>query len=284
MTELEILKRKLAAREGKAGYGKTSKRSSGASPNWRRRVFDPSLMIAPNVGGMIQQGIEKGQQQRQQNMAKGALAALVRDPTNQRALAALAQVDPERAMEFRKTQLQYGDKSHEEWAKIVAHAAKAATTPEAWDATIDQFVQMGHPEAAQLKGKFSPALRQAYMAQGGLDDSQDPQDPGMIREYEIGRAKGLIDPKLSYMQYMQTARPGMTSPVTIPYGSTVTPGGAPGNMPTVSSPDEANRLPPGTQFRMPDGRIGTVPGGAGGNASGGFPNGPYPDIGPYHRY
>jgi hypothetical protein len=25
-------------------------------------------------------------------------------------------------------------------------------------------------------------------------------------------------------------------------------------------------------------------GGAGGNASGGFPNGPYPDIGPYHRY
>jgi hypothetical protein len=64
-------------------------------------------MIAPNVGGMIQQGIEKGQQQRQQNMAKGALAALVRDPTNQRALEALAQVDPQAAMQF-KQQLETG--------------------------------------------------------------------------------------------------------------------------------------------------------------------------------
>jgi hypothetical protein len=97
-------------------------------------------------------------------------------------------------MEFRKQQLQYGDKSHEEWTKIVAHAAKAATTPEAWDATIDQFVQMGHPEAAQLKGKFSPALRQAYMAQGGLDDSQDPQDPGIIREFDIATQRGLVPP------------------------------------------------------------------------------------------
>lgn len=227
-------------------------------------MFDPSLMIAPNVGGMIQQGIEKGQQQRQQNMAKGALAALVRDPTNQRALAALAQVDPERAMEFRKTQLQYGDKSHEEWTKIVAHAAKAATTPEAWDATIDQFVQMGHPEAAQLKGKFSPALRQAYMAQGGLDDSQDPQDPGMIREYEVARAKGLIDPKLSYMQYMQTARPGMTSPVTIPYSAQVQAGGA--SAPVTATGPSGQKI----QLNPQSGQWEPV-GGAGGNASGGFP-------------
>jgi hypothetical protein len=43
-----------------------------------------------------------------------------------------------------------------------------------------------------------------------------------------------------------------------------------GTMPTVSTPQEAAKLPPGTQFRLPDGRIGTVPGGAGGNASGGF--------------
>ncbi len=44
-------------------------------------------------------------------------------------------------------------------------------------------------------------------------------------------------------------------------------------LPHVSTPEEAHKLPPGSQFIMPDGRIGTVPGGAGGNASGGFQSG-----------
>lgn len=49
------------------------------------------------------------------------------------------------------------------------------------------------------------------------------------------------------------------------------PGGAQGGgMPRVNTPQEASRLPPGTQFIMPDGRIGTVPGGGGGNAPGNF--------------
>lgn len=43
------------------------------------------------------------------------------------------------------------------------------------------------------------------------------------------------------------------------------------DMPHVATPTEAMALPPGSQFIMPDGRIGTVPGGAGGDASGGFP-------------
>ena len=36
------------------------------------------------------------------------------------------------------------------------------------------------------------------------------------------------------------------------------------------SPDEAQRLPPGTEFQTPDGRILRVPGGGGSNATGGF--------------
>lgn len=43
-----------------------------------------------------------------------------------------------------------------------------------------------------------------------------------------------------------------------------------GDMPTVSSPEEARNLPPGTQFRTPDGRVLRVPGGSGGNAGGTF--------------
>lgn len=42
------------------------------------------------------------------------------------------------------------------------------------------------------------------------------------------------------------------------------------NLPTPASPDEARRLPPGTRFRLPDGTIGTVPGGQSQSGSGNF--------------
>lgn len=42
-------------------------------------------------------------------------------------------------------------------------------------------------------------------------------------------------------------------------------------LPQVATPEEARRLPPGTRFRTPDGRVGTVPGGPTPTASGGFP-------------
>ncbi len=41
------------------------------------------------------------------------------------------------------------------------------------------------------------------------------------------------------------------------------------NLPTASTPEEARRLPPGTRFRGPGGRIGTVPGGSARSPSGG---------------
>lgn len=47
-------------------------------------------------------------------------------------------------------------------------------------------------------------------------------------------------------------------------------GAAPASIPTVQTPEEAKKLPPGSQFRMPDGRIGTVPGGTAGNGGGNF--------------
>jgi hypothetical protein len=50
------------------------------------------------------------------------------------------------------------------------------------------------------------------------------------------------------------------------------PGGQSGNstMPHVSSPEEALRLKPGTRFMLPDGRVGTVPGGGASDGTGGF--------------
>lgn len=104
--------------------------------------------------------------------------------------------------------------------------------------------------------------------------------PSSFREYQLGEK----DPS-GYGAYLQSRLPVpvigdlehglMVSPVYQPYSFA---GGQPHaapqahEMPTVNSPQEAMRLPPGTQFRMPDGRVGTVPGGASGNAGGRFPN------------
>ena len=43
------------------------------------------------------------------------------------------------------------------------------------------------------------------------------------------------------------------------------------DLPSPASPQEARQLPPGTRFRLPDGSIGTVPGGPSQSATGGFP-------------
>jgi hypothetical protein len=46
-------------------------------------------------------------------------------------------------------------------------------------------------------------------------------------------------------------------------GSSSAPSGPPARvpgLPQVLTPDEARKLPPGTRFQMPDGRLGTVPG------------------------
>lgn len=48
---------------------------------------------------------------------------------------------------------------------------------------------------------------------------------------------------------------------------------SPGNLPQVTSPEEAMRLSPGTKFLLPDGRVGTVPGGGASNGTGNFPTG-----------
>lgn len=62
--------------------------------------------------------------------------------------------------------------------------------------------------------------------------------------------------------------------ISTPQGLARRPGAgtvAPENLPQVATPEEARRLAPGTRFRLPDGRIGTVPGGPTPSASGNFP-------------
>lgn len=69
--------------------------------------------------------------------------------------------------------------------------------------------------------------------------------------------------------YSNSPLTGM-SPVIVPNDGTQQQGAPVENIPTINSPDEARRLPPGTQFRTPDGRVMRVPGGTVSNGGGGF--------------
>jgi hypothetical protein len=128
--------------------------------------------------------------------------------------------------------------------------------------------------------------QQEQQRQAGLSDwlwkeqykrnNPEPAAPTALqRNYEF--LSGM-DPELGEQYLANSANPIQGVPVTNPDGSKgimfVRPGGmgaqSGGDLPRVSSPDEARRLPPGSQFIMPDGRIGTVPGGGSGNATGGF--------------
>lgn len=100
-----------------------------------------------------------------------------------------------------------------------------------------------------------------------------PEVPGIIRE---AQAYNNLPPeqRQQAQEYMRLRFPGMSAPITMGANDTIEMPGAPeqgGDIPAVSSPEEARQLPPGTQFRMPDGRIGTVPGGPTQPASVPFP-------------
>jgi hypothetical protein len=138
----------------------------------------------------------------QQGMQRNALSALALNPTDPRAQAAAAPFAPGQVMQARQQQAELTQQEHDAWVKTLASAAKMADTPEKWDAAVDYFVSHGHAEAAQFKGKFSPGLRAAFMAQGGIADDKPAQPHfvpfqqggGVLQVKPDGTTKMLVKP------------------------------------------------------------------------------------------
>jgi hypothetical protein len=172
-------------------------------------------------------------------------------------------------------QAQLSQEQIQTWHHYAASLAKWADTPQKWDQAIDYLLQSNHPDIStqalmQLKGHFDPALRQSFMAMGGQQDDKPQEDPGIIREYDIANQRGLVPPGTTYEQYVAMRNPGLSTPVTVPYGATVKTPGQGGGIPRVTDQHSYDAIPPGTPYMDPDGHVRTK-GGAGGNVSGGFP-------------
>ena len=140
--------------------------------------MDPYALIAqyPNAGQSFSNAFNQGMQQ-------NALSAFARNPNDPNAQGAAARYDPQAVMQYREQQLRQqqalSQQQLEQWHKTAGEIAKIATDPQKWDQAVDYLVAQGHPEVAQLKGKFSPYLRAQFMALGGVEEDK-PQQPHFV--------------------------------------------------------------------------------------------------------
>ena len=181
------------------------------------------IMRPVDIGGAFQQGMERGQQQRDERITKNALAqvatnwpgqngGIVADPRadeqNFNALIApLAQINPMLAIQLRQKRgeeierrAKYQGEQREGMDKAIGQAVlDVMQQPEdqraaRWDAYVDQFSQR-YPNAGQYRGRFSNDLGMAVLAQSGLmQEYQKTQQPSYMAIPEGGTLVNTRDP------------------------------------------------------------------------------------------
>jgi hypothetical protein len=121
-------------------------------------MADPSIMFAqPNAGAAFAQAFQQGMAQNQERAKRQAMAALMADPNNGQAMNALAQMDPQAAMQFKSQQAEALK------AQLAQHQDSILKGAE----IIRQF-------QPKDQASYSQALQAAHIA--GVDISQVPQE------------------------------------------------------------------------------------------------------------
>lgn len=252
-------------------------------------IFD-SLPNPAAPGQAFQAGMRTAQQEREEREVRGALTAYALNPDDETAFERLAQWRPDMAISVRadrdkrqqaaavadlQRRAAGGDRTAlaelagidlDAWDKLADNDRQAVTEratvigqaalrisqlppdqrPAAWDAAIDQLAPR-FPEVAEFKGKYSEEALMSAIDSGKL-----------VTEFtNLSRPSYQVVPEGGTL--VNTRDPAALSQV------------AQQNAPVrVTTPAEAQALPPGTRFVDPNGVERIVPGGAGGNASGGF--------------
>jgi hypothetical protein len=147
------------------------------------------LQQGGNAGDAFSQAFQQGQVTQRDNMKRSAMAALAQDPTNQRALAALAQADPQTAMEFRKNQIEV---TKQQLAQHQDSILKGA-----------EIIRQVNPKDQQ---SYSQALQLAQQA--GVDISQVPQQYSQEYVDGIVHLADALKPQTADNAHFITPQPG----------------------------------------------------------------------------
>jgi hypothetical protein len=156
-------------------------------------MIEAGIIQPLDYAGTARQGFEYGQQKRREMDTDKALNALMANPEDPNAIQMLGQADPSKGLVYQQHIAEKQKVRAKELTEVFGRAARAAKTPQQWDALATWLSQNGIPGAANVVGKFTPEMRAGYMAQAGLED--DAQDPtSMQRNFEFLKQ---IDPKLA---------------------------------------------------------------------------------------
>ena len=232
-----------------------------------------------NPGNAFMQAFQGGQQQRREGETQNALSKYAQDPNNPEAMQGLAKWNPQMALQLQQQKRQEAMRGLEAHRENIIMGAKIIRQIQpkdqaGWQQVLGMAQQVGI-DLSEVPQQFDPQYAQGLVSVAeALAPQKSEQAPSAVREYEYYQSLPP-EQRPGFDRFRQSIRPQIFGSaeggynIYDPNQQQPTPQQG-GDMPAVSSPQEAMSLPPGTQFRLPDGRIGTVPGGAGGNASGGF--------------
>ena len=264
-----------------------------------RNAFDYLKLPDPgNIARAFEEGLDQGRKTREEREVKSALSAYAVNPEDEGAFQKLAQYRPELAIQIgqdrRKQQQQalvmdlqgraaqgdkaalaqlagidlnawdkIGDNQRQQIAKQVDFVGNAALAvsrlppeqrPAAWDSYIQQGVAAGFTDLAQYQGRYSDEALNGALAQAGMiKQFIDMNEPKYQVVPEGGALVNTNDPAA-----VQSYVNGM-APQASPGGAVAAP----------ASKAEFDALPPGTQYRAPDGSM-RIKGGGAGNGTGNF--------------
>jgi hypothetical protein len=75
----------------------------------------------------------------------------------------------------------------------------------------------------------------------------EPQDPGIIREYDIARQQNKIPANMTYLEYVAARNPGAQTPVIRPYNAQLVGGGGQGGAPQPLTDEQMRQMMNGGQ-------------------------------------
>lgn len=234
-----------------------------ADPNAFQRGFQ-------QTGGMVD-GITAARNRAEKENALRTYAA---NPNAPGAINALAMYDPKLAVDYQMQTAKTGQEKQKRDAEMIGALARDARDPQAFDAAVDQVVAMGYPEAAQFKGKFSPGLRAALMAAGGVKDEQQ-QPTSLQRNYEFYKqtapelAPKYLENQANPVRFLPDGVGGYT-PIDPSAFRSPAPDSTAG-LRTVTDQATYDAIPAGEKYRTPDGTVRQKPGGPAASPPATFP-------------
>jgi hypothetical protein len=151
------------------------------------------LQQGPNAGEAFANSFQQGQEQNRQNTARNAMAALVQDPNNQRALQALAQVDPQSAQQFQQQKLEMARQQMGQHYDNVLKGAQLIRQMQpkddaSWQAVLQTAHQAGI-DISEVPPHYDPQYVQSVVQ---LADAFKPQQENDIQNIPYQAGGGVL--------------------------------------------------------------------------------------------